>query len=287
VWWGDENRGRAGDTLEEVKRRRLAAWVIAGGTCVACASLDGLTGGVPGKPAEGGVPEAAVVTVDGSTPVDAATEAALDAGSRFCRGVDAAFCADFDEGPLGTDWNEVVITGGILELDSTLVRSKPNALHMGVADGGADGFLRKALPLDANAIRITADINHSCTSMTGGQFTVLELRCTGSDGQRGGAAFMLSSFGPHKLTTTRVGLGPTKFEMFDVPVPPEVWRSLSIDTTFGTPGTLAVRVDGVEVVSAKPVFGCQSTAALDLVVGLNGGTGTPCMVNVDNVVLER
>ena len=275
-----------GDTLGDVKRRRLAAWLIAGGTCGACASLDGLTAGVPGGLAEGGTVEAAVV--DGSMQVDAATDAdaALDAGARFCRGLDASFCADFDEGSLGTDWTELVVTGGKFTLDSTLVRSKPNALHMDIADGGADGFLRKALPTTATALRLTADLNHMCTSLIGALFTVLELRCTSSVGDRGGLTFNLSTSGPHKVVTTRVGLGPTQGGEFDVSLPPGVWRSLTIDTTFGAPGKLTVTVDGISIVSAAPSLGCQDTASLDLVVGFSG-VGAPCTVNVDNVVLAR
>jgi hypothetical protein len=72
--------------------------------------------------------------------------------------------------------------------------------------------------------------------------------------------------------TTRVGLGPTKVAEFDVSLPPEVWRSLSIEATFGAPGVLTV--------------GCQDTASFDLVVGLSG-SGGPCNTYVDNVVVER
>jgi hypothetical protein len=51
-----------------------------------------------------------------------------------------------------------------------------------------------------------------------------------------------------------------------------VWRSLSIEATFGAPGVLTV--------------GCQDTASFDLVVGLSG-SGGPCNTYVDNVVVER
>jgi hypothetical protein len=103
---------------------------------------------------------------------------------------------------------------------------------------------------------------------------------------RDGATFTLNASGPHKLMTTRVGLGPTKVAEFDVSLPPEVWRSLSIEATFGAPGVLTVTVDGIPVVSATPSFGCQDTASFDLVVGLSG-SGGPCNTYVDNVVVER
>jgi hypothetical protein len=253
----------------------------------ACASLEGLTAGTPAGEVDGGALDANGAPVDGSPPKDGGVEAAVDGGGRFCRGVDAAFCADFDEGPLGTDWSELVTTPGIFELTTTLVRSKPNALHMAVADGGADGFLRKALQAaDGKLFRVTADVNPACTSFSSAQFKLIELRCTSSVGDHGGATFTLSASGPHKLMTTRVGLGPIKVAEFDVSLPPEVWRSLSIEATFGAPGVLTVTVDGIPVVSATPSFGCQDTASFDLVVGLSG-SGGPCNAYVDNVVVER
>lgn len=94
-----------------------AAW----GLAVGCSTFSGDSPAA--EPDEAGSEAAPPVEAGG-------TGDAADAAARFCKTGDAsmaAFCADFDDGPLDAGWQLPYTSGGRLELTSS-DRSPPNAL---------------------------------------------------------------------------------------------------------------------------------------------------------------
>jgi hypothetical protein len=70
-------------------------------------------------------------SVDGGGDSPSADDAAPestgpDADASFCSSVDAAFCADFDEGPVDKGWDALErFAPSTLSLDSTVAKSAP------------------------------------------------------------------------------------------------------------------------------------------------------------------
>ena len=94
----------------------LAAWAIALG----CSSFSG----------DSPAPTPDEAGTEAAPPVEAGGADAADAAARFCKTGDAstaAFCADFDDGPLVAGWQLQYTSGGRLELTPS-DRSPPNAL---------------------------------------------------------------------------------------------------------------------------------------------------------------
>ena len=117
-------------------------------TLAGCSLLldgDEFTGASPVPQVEGGpdaILEAAPPSPDGSA----------DAGC------DATFCDDFDELPLGGRWDQtVLLQNGALGIETTTVRSAPNAMRASVRPTPGEALLVKNLPKGA-AIRCDFDI---------------------------------------------------------------------------------------------------------------------------------
>ena len=102
----------------------LASGITTITACALFADLDGLSGGAT-TAGEAGTADSAVPVVDGG---DGPTSPS-DAGGGFCRSLtrDAGFCDDFDERPLGFDW-EIQATNVEHRLDTSAFTSAPNSM---------------------------------------------------------------------------------------------------------------------------------------------------------------
>lgn len=126
---------------------------VAWGIGTACSSFSGDS--TP-PPSEAGA--------DAPGSVEASTSNDATASTRFCKTGDAAvaaFCADFDDGPVDAGWPLTFVTGGHLETTPS-DRSAPNALLATVdsfvlvpTDAGADAEAGAAQPFGSAVLSTT------------------------------------------------------------------------------------------------------------------------------------
>ena len=103
----------------------------------------------------------------GATDAPPVIDAEAGAPLPFCAGVDAAFCADFDEGVLQLNWTLPIhnSSAGTLALDTAIAQSKPGSEHATLPmattpDGGVydEEFLQKDLPTPWREATVDFDV---------------------------------------------------------------------------------------------------------------------------------
>ena len=85
-------------------------------------------------------------TTSSASPVaDATSDTPPPMQGPFCTLAEHRFCADFDEGPVGSGWQMINRTGGTVALDSTTSISPPNSLLVQFVPLPLGGALRAGL----------------------------------------------------------------------------------------------------------------------------------------------
>lgn len=138
------------------------AWAIA----VGCSSFSGDSPPEAPAPLEAGI--------ETSAPVEAAASDAAPPAPRFCKTGDAstaAFCADFDEGPVDMGWTDPFISGGNFAITPS-DRSAPNAFlatvdtfpTLDAGDGGDAGDAGPLTPPFSAALLATSILRRGATA---------------------------------------------------------------------------------------------------------------------------
>jgi hypothetical protein len=271
-----------------------AAWAIA----IGCDSFEGDSD--PRPAAEASTPDVAKPPASEASPPDAAL--------RFCATVDAAFCADFEVGPLETGWlAPPLVHRGLLELtDGGHPSSPAHALRAIVygtdqVDGGEDldagdggdaalnfrgaGLRRDLVRGGMAGMRVEGDVRIDLLSSgSAGLISVLALGLgTGPTAKT--VAVTFAKTGGALIVDDPAVPGHPLFTAFPAPTDGS-WFRVRFDANFQA-GNVAVYVNG-EAVSAQ-VPGIVSN---DLAVVLSAGTfvsaGTgETRISIDNVLVRR
>jgi hypothetical protein len=242
----------------------------------------------------------------GETPDAKEADARPDA-AHFCQGIDAAFCADFDEGELLLGWTASPtplhsFSSGNLELDDSIAKSKPASLLASLPelspDAGGSGneeFLEDDLATGWREVTLDFDLNIG-TIASGGGMSVLSFEFLGET-----TVGIQMGIGASKVTDAGT-LGSLDFSTLTGPDPsdwlydsydyqPGKWFHVTFDVLPATSGgKVNVSFDGVPVQAWMGIdFAADPMAAdLRLQLGLSQyGTFTPAVeINYDNVVIR-
>lgn len=157
----------------KVLRFATVLLVSAAGVASGCGAFSGVDQPDPTPPPPEAGADALPADPDAVSP---------DAGGHFCTTVDAAFCADFDEGPVGQGWTIVKLANGTASLVPTAAfdaGSPPNALGVRILDqtnlwdaasdaGPPPGYaiLSREL-LRGNRTKIAVDLDMHAISLAG------------------------------------------------------------------------------------------------------------------------
>jgi hypothetical protein len=237
-------------------------------------------------------------SADGAADADAGAADALpdtDAALPFCAGVDAAFCADFDQGVLSLGWTLPIhdSSAGTLALDTTVAQSKPGSEHatlpmVSSPDGGVydEEFLQKNLPTPWR--EATLDFDVYIAAETGNGVAIAWFAFVGDENVGASIAYAVSA---NTLQLTGMQTSDvTQWFYGSSPYVPSVWTHVQLDVLPATTGgMISISIGGVPVEQWTTGFSADPNAKeLQLQLGLSryGNYTDAVDVRYDNVVIR-
>jgi hypothetical protein len=229
-------------------------------------------------------------------------EAGRDGGdaaapTAYCAGVDAAFCADFDEGSLSLDWTPPTHSsnGGSLTLDTSVAKSQPASAHAAIPAFGPDGggqeeFLEKDLSTPWR--EATLDFDFYAEGLEGNGVTLAVFQFDGNE-QLG--ALLTLATGQNRIqlvgTPTASGSG-WLYDAYDYPDSGPTWIHVQLDVLPATNGggKIAISINGslIDNWTGLSFDSDPGSDRLSTQIGLSRyGSFTPAVnVHYDNVVVR-
>jgi hypothetical protein len=156
-------------------------------------------------------------------------------GGKFCDGVDAYLCADFDDGFYLPGWTGLELSNGVgtVGVDDAQAFSAPFSLRSTIAvpDGGAVARLGRALPPTAKHIHVSYRLLVPAPpAPANGWIDPVEILCGDApNGLFSGFWLRLSSAGDQLWANGGA-------QTFDVSVPLQTWTLLELDVVYGGDG---------------------------------------------------
>jgi hypothetical protein len=230
-------------------------------------------------------------TTDAPPVIDAEAGAALP----FCTGVDAAFCADFDEDVLQLGWTLPIhnSSAGTLALDTAIAQSKPGSEHATLPmattpDGGVydEEFLQKNLLTPWR--EATLDFDVYIAAHTGNGIVIVSFVFVGNESV--GAAI---AYGVSENTLQLGGMQTSDASQWfygSSPYVPSTWTHIQLDVLPATSGgMISISIGGALVEQWPADFSADPNAQeLQLQLGLSryGNYTNAVDVRYDNVVIR-
>jgi hypothetical protein len=292
-------------------RSRCIAVVLAGAGGVAGCSLAFHPSDYFGPPGaeDGGLDALTLPDVPSSTdapPTDASpapdvladtTSDVGDAGaSPFCTGVDAAFCADFDENSLTLGWTLPVhsVGSGTLTLDTSIAQSKPGCARatmpmLDTPDAAVDDeeFLQKTLLTPWR--EATLDFDMYLAPASGHGVAIVSFVFVGDESVGASIAFAVQA---NELQLAGMQTTDATSWMYGAaPYVPSTWSHIQLDVLPATSGgKIAISVGGspVESWTGLSFTSDPSAELLELELGMSryGNDTNAVDVRYDNVVIR-
>jgi hypothetical protein len=222
-----------------------------------------------------------------------------DAGAAtpYCAGIDAAFCADFDEGSLTLNWTPPThdANGGSLTLDKSVAKSQPASAHAAIPALGPDGggqveFLEKDLSTPRR--EATLDFDFYAEGLEGNGVTLAVFQFVGNE-QLG--ALLTLATGQNRIqlvgTPTASGSG-WLYDVYDYPDSGPTWIHVQLDVLPATNGggKIAISINGsmIDDWTGLSFDSDPGADTLSIQIGLSRyGSFTPAVnVHYDNVVVR-
>lgn len=237
---------------------------------------------------------------DASSAPDVLADTANDVGdagpSPFCTGVDAAFCADFDENSLTVGWTLPVhsVGSGTLTLDTSIAQSKPGCARatmpmLASPDGGVDDeeFLQKNLLTPWR--EATLDFDMYLAPNSGNGVAIVSFVFVGDESVGASIAFAVQA---NQLQLAGMQTtDPTGWIYGAAPYVPSTWTHVQLDILPATSGgKIAISVGGAPVESWTDLSFTSDPSAtlLELELGMSryGDYTNAVDVRYDNVVIR-